>query len=132
MPRFQYFTADELACRCGECDFIGEDEMDARFMRRIVDLRKKLDFPFVVTSAFRCPKYNAKVSKTGLDGPHTTGRAIDLKIFGYRAFKLLSLAGQYGMTGIGVSQRGEHAKRFLHLDDLDEGEGRPRPWPWSY
>jgi len=102
--------------------------MDARFMRRVVDLRRKLDFPFVVTSAIRCPAHNAHVSSTGLSGPHTTGHALDIAVSGQRAFQLLALAGKYGMTGLGVKQHGPHNKRFLHIDDLDAG----RPWVWSY
>lgn len=126
MSRFPYFSPAELACKCG-CGR-GEDDMDARFMRRIVELRTKLDFPFIVSSAFRCPEYNARVSTTGMDGPHTTGHALDIRLYGVRAFKLLTIAGRYGMTGLGVSQKGPHESRFLHLDDLDDG----RPWTWSY
>ncbi len=132
MSRFQYFTVGELACRCGDCT-LGEDDMNARFMRRIVELRKRLDFPFIVSSAIRCGEHNAAVSpKTGRIGPHTTGHAIDVRVYGYRAFKLLSLVGNYGMTGIGSSQRGPHTARFLHLDDLPELPGQPRPWLWTY
>ena len=132
MSRFPYFTAGELACRCGDCT-LGEDDMDARFMRRIIDLRRKCDFPFIVTSAIRCAAHNAVVSPaTGLSGPHTTGHAIDIRLYGHRAFKLLSLAEKYGMTGIGISQRHTHATRFLHLDDLPDAPGRPRGWVWSY
>ena len=131
MSRFQFFTPKELACHCGDCD-LGEWSMDARFMHKIVDLRKILNFPFIVSSGIRCPAYNAQVSTTGTTGPHTTGHAIDVRVYGYRAAKLLGLAKQYGMTGIGVSQKGQHAKRFLHLDDLPDKQGQPRPWVWNY
>ena len=141
MSRFPYFSAAELACRCGDCT-LGEDDMDPRFMRRVIDLRKKCDFPFVVTSAIRCPAHNAVVSSTGLSGPHTpisvgngspeTGHAMDIRVQGHSAFKLLSLARQYGITGIGAQQRGRHESRFCHLDDLPEAPGRPREWLWTY
>jgi uncharacterized protein YcbK (DUF882 family) len=111
---------------------MGEQDMDPRFMHKIVDLRRILDFPFIVTSAFRCPEYNQLVSNTGPDGPHTTGRAIDIRLYGGRAFRLDSLAKQYGMTGIGVAQHGARGSRFLHLDDLEANESRLRPWIWSY
>ena len=131
MSRFQFFTAGELACRCGDCT-MGEADMNARFMRRIVDLRKKCDFPFIVSSAIRCPAHNSVVSTTGPAGPHTTGHALDVRLYGFRAFKLLGLARQYGMEGVGASQKGPRGDRFLHLDDLPDEPGRPRPWIWTY
>jgi uncharacterized protein YcbK (DUF882 family) len=105
-------------------------QMDDGFMRRIVALRQSLSFPFVVSSAYRCPDYNDKVSTTGRDGPHTTGRAIDIQVLGEQALDLLSCARSHGITGLGVKQHNKG--RFLHLDDLEPGLKRPRPWLWSY
>lgn len=102
------------------------------FMEKVEKLRIKLGRPVRVSSAARCPEYNAKVSHTGLTGPHTTGRAIDLLASGLVAYELLELAPMCGFTGIGVSQRGDHLKRFIHLDDLTNAEGQPRPWVWGY
>jgi len=31
-----------------------------------------------------------------------------------------------------VNQKGPHAARFIHLDDLPDAEGQPRPTIWSY
>lgn len=95
-------------------------------MDKVESLRVKLGFPFVVTSAARCPEYNAKVSSTGLSGPHTTGRAIDIGVRGKDALKLIHGALEAGFTGIGVNQKG--LSRFIHIDDLSEG----RPTVWSY
>ena len=101
-------------------------------MEKVETLRVKLDRPLRVSSAARCPEHNARVSSTGLTGPHTTGRAIDLLCSGLNAFEVVMLAQQMGFTGIGVSQKGEHLSRFLHLDDLTNETGQPRPWIWSY
>jgi uncharacterized protein YcbK (DUF882 family) len=106
--------------------------MAPRFMRRLVELRKKLNFPLILTSAYRCPEYNARVSSTGSSGPHTTGQAVDIAVYGYRAAKLVGLARKYGFTGVGLKQKGPHVGRFVHLDDLEEADGRPRPWVWTY
>jgi uncharacterized protein YcbK (DUF882 family) len=103
------------------------------FMEKIETLRLLYGKPLVVTSAARCPEYNASVSKTGAKGPHTTGRAIDFGISGHDAHKLLSLAlSMPHFTGIGIAQRGPHKERFLHFDDLPNADGQPRPWTWSY
>ena len=100
------------------------------FMERIEKLRIQFGKPMTVTSAARCPEYNAKVSSTGLTGPHTTGRAIDFGISRGDAYAVLRLALIAGFTGIGVAQKGP--SRFLHLDDLEQDEGQPRPTIWSY
>lgn len=101
-------------------------------MRKVEALRTLCGFPFPITSAYRCPDHNAKVSSTGRTGPHTTGRAIDIGVRGEQAFKLVQLALQYGttFTGIGLQQKGQG--RFVHLDDLPNAQGQPRPTVWTY
>jgi hypothetical protein len=37
-----------------------------------------------------------------------------------------------GFAGIGISQKGPAAGRFVHIDMMQESETRPRPWIWSY
>lgn len=120
---WQYFTREELACRhCGEM------KMDNEFMRDIVALRRRLGFAFPVTSAYRCPEHNQRVSSTGADGPHTTGRAIDIAVSGIQAIRLLEAAlSSHDFTGIGIQQKG--AGRFIHLDAV---QGSTRPAIWSY
>lgn len=120
-----HFSDDELRCKCG-CGLLPQRS----FMERIEKLRIQYGKPMTVTSAARCPEYNAKVSSTGLTGPHTTGRAIDLGLSRGDAYAVLRLALIAGFTGIGVAQKG--AGRFLHLDDLEQDEGQPRPTVWSY
>ena len=121
-----HFTGDELSCRCG-CGMLPEHD----FMEKVETLRELYGKPLIVTSAARCPQHNAKVSGTGLNGPHTTGRAIDFGVSGHDAHRLLSLAlSMPGFTGIGVNQKG--TDRFIHLDDLPNKPGQPRPTVWSY
>lgn len=105
--------------------------MDADFMRDLDRLRAVVGFPLAISSGYRCPAYNTRISSTGSDGPHTTGKAVDVPIVGARALELLTTAEALGFTGIGVNQRGPHNKRFIHIDKLTPQEG-PRPWVWSY
>lgn len=123
MSDWQYFTEDELRCKCG----CGEVMMNPSFMHRLDDMRRKAGFPFVVTSGYRCPDYNDRVSSTGPDGPHTTGKAVDIAVQGNQAHEVLRLAMLHGIKGVGVSQKGD--SRFLHLDIIDDF---PRPNVWSY
>lgn len=121
--KYRYFNEDELKCNC-----CGKNGMQDNFMKKVEALRMACGFPFTVTSAYRCSKHNASVSSTGVNGPHTTGRSIDIGVRGEQAMKLVQKAVELGFTGIGVSQKG--TGRFIHLDDLTEGY--PRPNIWSY
>lgn len=123
---WQYFTMEELTCHCG----CGEMKMNDGFMQKVVTLRHSLNFPFNVTSGYRCPEYNATISKTGRDGPHTTGHALDIEVRGSEALDLIGAMRSHNMTGLGVKQHGR--SRFVHIDDLPPTNKRPRPWVWSY
>jgi len=120
-----YFKKSEFDCHCGEC----ETHMDTVFLKKLDALRHELGFPFHVTSGYRCPAHNEFVSSTGPGGPHTTGRAVDLSLFGINAYRVIEAAARHGMTGIGLKQHGKMNTRFIHLDDLDKD---PRPNVWTY
>ena len=120
----QYFTKDELMCKCG-CE---QAPMWKKFLARLDALRWRYNQPIVLSSAYRCPDHNAKVSSTGRTGPHTTGKAVDIQCMGHNAHRILVLAVELGFNGIGVSQKG--GGRFIHIDDLDDNG--TRPWVWSY
>lgn len=120
-----HFTSAELTCKCG-CGMLPRQD----FMDKIERVRVRFGKPMHVTGPARCPKYNNQVSTTGLDGPHTTGRALDIGVRGEDALKLILIAVSEGITGIGVSQKGD--SRFIHLDDIPNDAKHPRPYIWSY
>ena len=116
------FTEDEFRCKCG----CGRADMVPSYMYRLQRIRDVFRRPMVITSGHRCPKHDRAVGGAGV---HSTGHAADIRVSGRDCFKLVNLAMVKGMTGIGVLQHGDHAGRFLHLDDLS---GPTRPWVWSY
>jgi zinc D-Ala-D-Ala carboxypeptidase len=121
------FSRSEFECQCG----CGRADMDPEFMHTVQGLRIAVGHSLRVTSGYRCPKHNNNVSSTGLDGPHTTGKAVDFGINRTQAYWLMVHALGAGITGLGFNQKG--GKRFLHLDTLTEDEGHfPRPTIWSY
>lgn len=125
---YPHFTEKEMQCKCG-CKGLPKPE----FMERLEKLRVVLGFALPVTSGYRCPEYNAAISDTGFDGPHTFGLAADIAAVGPRARLIVYGACALGFTGIGVKQKGEHSSRFIHVDTLpEEGNRHPRPWIWSY
>ena len=117
------FSDIELCCSC-----CGENRMEESFLLRLQAVRDAFAYPMHVNSAYRCSAFNMRISKTGANGPHTTGRAIDIGVAGKDALRLVALALKHGMTGIGLSQKGDYTSRFLHMDDLTEG----RPHTWTY
>ena len=118
------FSVNEMACRCG----CGTAEMDPEFMRMLQELRDQMQGPLRVSSGRRCEHHNDRVStaKNEKNSVQTLCQASDILIFGERAMLLFEKARQMGFIGIGLSQRGDHAKRFVHLDT------KPRKALWSY
>jgi uncharacterized protein YcbK (DUF882 family) len=128
----KHFSESELQCKCGNCAFEG---MDENFMELLEAVRTDPDWNKLmkVSSAYRCPEHNSAVSSTGMTGPHTSGKAIDIQVSGAEAHLLLGVAMGYDFSGIGIAQKGAHGSRFIHLDTLETGETKgPRPWIWSY
>ena len=100
--------------------------MDGEFMRMLQTLRDEMQGPLRVSSGFRCEDHNEMDSTISRTGPHTQARAIDILISGERAMVLFEKARQIGFSGIGLSQKGDHAHRFVNLDTL------PRKALFSY
>ena len=126
------FSVNEMKCHCG----CGEDSMDMDFMDILQGIREDMNRPLKISSAVRCANHNSKVSSTGKNGPHvprTKGTmAADIIIAGADALRLIDIARKHGISGVGISQRGPHAKRFVHIDTLSADDGHPRPTVWTY
>jgi uncharacterized protein YcbK (DUF882 family) len=115
-----------MACSC-----CGVSDMDEEFMKVLQSIRDEMQRPLKITSGYRCQKHNEKVSQTGKSGPHTYAKAADILISGADALRLFAVAQKHGVSGVGMSQKGNHNKRFIHLDILSPDEG-PRPTVWTY
>lgn len=120
------FNKHEFMCRCG----CGRADMDPKFVYTLQFIRDRAGFPLVISSGYRCPDHNQAVSSTGSrTGPHTLGKAADIRVSGEAAYHLVRLAVRQQVTGIGIHQTGPHARRYIHLDILT---GPTRPTIWSY
>lgn len=122
--RWSYFKESEFMCKCG-CTVNG---MDEKTLDLLQELRIRCGFALMVSSGYRCPKHNDAISSTGLTGPHTTGKAADLRVDRNKAYHLLKHAMTMGFSGIGVAQKG--AVRFIHVDTIDDGLTRPTVWSY--
>lgn len=126
--RWPNFKASEFVCKG-----TGEMMMLDSMLDKLQALRDMYGKSITISSGYRAPEYNNKVSKTGFTGPHTTGAAADIRISGRDAHELLTLVFQSkAFTGIGINQRGPHTERFIHVDMLLNDAKSPRPWVWSY
>lgn len=114
------------------CRGTGRIVIIPRFMHLMDQLRERFGRPIGINSWYRSPEHNAAVSSTGVDGPHTTGEAVDIPIYGALALELANIAFRLEFTGFGWKQHGPHRARFLHLDTLSDRVSSPRPWIWSY
>ena len=125
------FSSAEMMCSCG----CGEDSMDPDFMSILQNIRDEMNRPLKISSGVRCAKHNSRVSSTGANGPHVPRakgtQACDIVISGADALRLIDVARKHGVSGVGISQKGLHAKRFIHCDILDDSH-HPRPTMWSY
>jgi uncharacterized protein YcbK (DUF882 family) len=121
-----HFDETEMQCKCGCLQL-----PDPLLMRMLEQLRVGLDFALPVSSGARCPRHNDAVSSSGLNGPHTTGLAVDISINRGQALKLVAYAlVDDRWTGYGINQKG--GSRFIHLDLIPPGGHHPRPTIWSY
>jgi len=122
------FSTNEMMCHCGCKD----SDMDEEFMKILQHIREEMQRPLAISSAARCSSWNEQVSSTGKNGPHTFRKAADILISGADAMRLFDVARKHGISGIGLSQKGNHGKRFVHLDILSADDGHPRPTVWTY
>jgi len=116
------FSEKELSCKC-----CGDNRMNLAFLEKLQMIRDEYGKPMKLSSAYRCPKHNNNISSSGIDGPHTTGRAVDVLVAGEDAYHLLKIVMKHNMTGVGIA-----GKSFIHIDDLPKSEKRHRPVIWTY
>ena len=115
------FTPDEVKCsHCGELK-INSDIMDL-----LQQARNDLG-PLSITSGYRCSEHNNNISSTGPNGPHTTGKALDISVKDSKHRKELITYFAPKVTGLGI------AKSFIHIDLLNADDGfEVRPNSWVY
>lgn len=91
------------------------------FMDRLLALRRDYGQPIIINSGYRSPDHNAAVSATASrTGPHTQGRAVDIRITDKaQAAALAALGLKWGFTFLGIRTHGPVAGWLVHLDDVE-------------
>ena len=108
--------------------------MDIQFLRFIDELRKRCQFPFVVTSGYRTPEYHQSLADryhTSPTSAHLKGLAADIVMtdskkrarFVYEAMNLCSELSLPFRVGLAGKSKGN----FAHID-IDETKKHPKIW----
>lgn len=119
--KWKNFVLDEFKCKCG-CDHV---EISSDLLDLLQSARDVLG-RIGITSAYRCPNHNDKVSSTGSAGPHTTGLAVDIHVSNSQHRKELIDYFTNKVTGLGI------AKTFIHVDIIPSEKISARPNCWLY
>ena len=117
--KWKNFNLDEFKCSCCGLVDIHSNLLD------LLQTARNVIGPITITSAYRCPEHNNSVSSTGLSGPHTTGKSVDIHISNSQHRKKLIDYFTSKVTGLGI------AKTFIHIDLLTSEDGfdmRPNCW----
>lgn len=118
------------------CPQTGQCAMDADFLDALQALRTVFGRPLVISSGYRSPTHPLEAGKSRA-GSHALGCAVDVRLAGPDAYRLVALATSAAFAGImfagiGVKQHGAAARRFVHLDSSPPRALAPRPALWSY
>lgn len=108
------FTSGEFDCHCG----CGQTKIDTLLVSQLQAMRNQCGKPIVITSGFRCPKYQQSLRDRGYatsDGisTHERGMAADIEIEGLNGIQIERLARSCGFESVGVG------KKFCHVDTRD-------------
>ena len=116
--RWPDFSPAEMACRGTGRLLINEEALD-----RLQALRRALDRPMIVNSAYRSPEHNARVGGAK-KSQHLTGAAFDISMANHDPESFIAAAREVGFTGIGTYPR----SNFIHID-IGPARGWGEPFP---
>ncbi len=122
---FKNFTIREMRCKCGKCSDDSGLNMNYSTMKRLQKLRDVCDFPFLITSAYRCNAHPEEARKVE-PGTHNYGHAVDIQATPQQMDTIEQEARKLGFTGIG------RANSFIHIDDYAGNARISRPAKWYY
>ena len=115
----------EFAAHEFDCKHTGRNEMQAEFMDKLHELRKRHGKGMIITSGYRHWTHPVEAKKGHKNGEHTKGMCADIACTtSQQRYELLKLAFEMGFPRIGFH------KSFLHLGL--GGDGLPNNVAWDY
>lgn len=112
------FTAREFRCGLGSpCNACTVILIDPQLVKYLQQIRDYFGAEVELTSAYRCPSYNGRVS--GATGSrHTKGQAADIIVRGVAPARVAAYAEYIGVKGIGLYETAKDGY-FVHIDTRD-------------
>lgn len=119
-----YFSNKELSCKCG----CGTNNVDKKFLDKLIVARELADIPFKLTSVCRCPTHNreegGKPESSHIATDTIASKAADISTPDSASrCRILQALITVGFNRIGI------AKTFIHVD-LDTS--KPSEVVWVY
>lgn len=118
MSNYKYFTKEEFACPCGNC----ENKISDKFISLLDELREFLGKPLIINSGYRCEEHNKKIGGRETSA-HLSGLAADISCTNstWRSELLRACLARFNRVGV--------AKSFIHVD-IDSS--KPQDVLWVY
>lgn len=117
----KYFKISEFACPC-----CGKTAMQDNFLKKIDEARELAGVPFLISSGYRCEKYNELLKERGYRvakySSHMTGYAADILVDKNNKQKIIEACEK-------VFKRMGIAEKFIHVDC---DPSKPSPVRWKY
>jgi uncharacterized protein YcbK (DUF882 family) len=126
LDKKQSFKTSEFACHCNypECK---EQRLNKKLFAKLLELRQEVNEPLIITSAFRCSKYQERLRAEGVNtvvakkSTHELGDAIDVRPIRMKVKDFLGFC-EKKFYAIGI------ASNFLHLDMRGQDNKQVRRW----
>lgn len=128
LDKSQFFKTSEFVCSCtySSCK---EQRINKELIAKLVELRKEINEPIHINSAYRCSKKQEDIRKSGIStvvakkSSHETGDAVDfrptrMKIKDFFVF----CAKKFFAIGT--------ASTYLHVDMRGQDDKRVRRWTY--
>lgn len=105
------FNSSEFECSCSRCE---SNYIDLRLIYCLQRLREKMGIPIIITSGYRCRKYNKDIGGAS-KSQHLFGRAADIQVpIGYHVKPYFRELLRILFRGLGLYNL------FCHVDVRDE------------
>lgn len=106
------FTANEFDCNGNGC--CTETVIEPELVEILQKIRSHFGKAVTITSGYRCPTHNSKVSKSA-KSLHTMGQAADITVKGVTPREVAQYAESIGIKGIGLYETDKDG-HFVHVD----------------
>lgn len=101
----------------------GRTHMSVAFIQKLDDARERAGVPFIITSGYRSPAYNATLANAVADSAHTKGLAADIAAVGPMRLTVARALYKAGIRRFGFGST------FVHAD-VDAS--KPQNVVWGY